>query len=120
MHGGEVRKGRTVSDETSPGPWRWDESGMSGELLDASGKKVIYIDRSHAWDPGDETLEVSPADARLIAAAPETAERLKLAVAMLGEAMGWLEDPSDYAQKGGRDFDARVRALLKRIDEGTK
>lgn len=103
-----------MSDETSPGPWRWEsecdltEPVSEGRLLDATGAEICNFGGGRQWE---ESAGTGPreADARLIAAAPRMRELLR-------EAMGWLGDPSAYAQDDGDDFDDRVRALLAEID----
>lgn len=93
-----------MSDEThTPGPWQWGDS----QLLDAAGAPVIRIDRSAAWEAGDEDLAVSDANARLIAAAPEMLALLRECVTVV-----------DGIQSDGlRDS---VAALLDRIDGKTR
>lgn len=71
-----------MSDEThSPGPWQWSE-GRNG-LLDANGRPLL---RCSGADAEHDVDCDNPADARLIAAAPDTKrerdELLKLAEAV--------------------------------------
>lgn len=53
----------------SPGPWAWTRHNTS--LVDARGSEVVY---NYCADP---RLRTSPADERLIAAAPELLDALK-------------------------------------------
>lgn len=99
-----------MSDEKpSPGPWRWTTAADdvpggrgSGVLVDATGEDVVAID--YNYGEGAE-IDVSPADARLIAAAPEM-------VALLRDAANWYcgEMPD------GSDRREAIRALLACID----
>ena len=93
--------GEAMSGETTPGPWVW--RWKSGELCTvgtppyAFGKSVLFPD-------DNQSVIVSDADARLIAAAPDLLEAVRQAKALIVSG-NWevdseisnLEDSLDYA-----------------------
>lgn len=87
----------------SPGPWRWDEGGIAyGTVLrDANDGEVLQ-----GYDDGNDgryvrgKVDVSEADARLIAAAPE----LLALVRRMADPLGICDEDRDAA----RDLIARI------------
>lgn len=91
-------RGAKEREPASPGPWDWrDEGGRYAVLEDARGGYVL----GHAV----EAWEITVADSRLLAAAPEL-------LALMREWAGALDldEPS---------LRVRTRALLTRIDTGS-
>lgn len=100
----QLQEGATMSDQkTSPGPWKWDEENR---LLDANGAFVIGQEPGRMGDT-DDIVVARPADARLIAAAPQLLALARTAARYLG-AFRRIEAESAFHDD--------VRALLKTID----
>lgn len=69
----------------SPGPWRIEPDAYSGGaawIKDAAGYAVVEAHRC------EQPLDISPDDARLIAAAPELLDALKMAMELAWQARG--------------------------------
>jgi hypothetical protein len=67
----------------TPGPWEWEvRKNCYRRLTGSHYASVIELDQSEYPGP-DATMDVTDADARLIAAAPELLEALSLLVSIL-------------------------------------
>jgi hypothetical protein len=71
-----------MKEKYTPGPWQWEgDAGYGHDKLSAPSGTVLGIDLSWSLEPGEgldgQSLELSDADARLIAAAPEMLEALQ-------------------------------------------
>jgi len=78
----------------SPAPWRWNE--YSGELVDVLDRKVVW------YEHNCERVNVRPADAALIAAAPTMAAEiveLKKRLALVGAQL--RSKDAELQSKGG-------------------
>jgi hypothetical protein len=110
-----------MTTKYTPGPWEW--LGGKYELTalrhchpDGGGNYVIWPE-AEVSDYGlsvTVTLDVSPADARLIAAAPELVEALRDAANRIDDMIEC--DAPGLAWSEARKSAARSRALLARIE----
>ena len=88
-----------ASDRPSPGPWA---AGGHGEIVDATGRPIHTLPR------------LSPADAALIAAAPETKRELDEALGLLAEA---FDAPPDFDDEADQSLVSRGSPLHLRVLE---
>jgi len=81
-----------MTDQHTPGPWRWvpepDYPWQYQDLMSASGEVVLSGEEA----PDPSGIEISHADARLIAAAPELLEAC--------ETLATLRDTDDWIATG--------------------
>lgn len=89
--------------EHTPGPWRWNHYPDGRKLLAGPDRAVIHCP--------DAPMTCDPADARLIAAAPELLEALLTALPYVEDAEG------DEGYKAGvvRRQAEQIRRLLDRV-----
>ena len=88
-----------MTKQHTPGPWRWvpqpDYSWQYQDLMSASGEVVLSGEEA----PDPSGIEISHADARLIAAAPDLLEALEALMvtidAQINAGLRW--DPEEVA-----------------------
>lgn len=101
----------------SPAPWTWaevhpaedEDSWPTWVRLDAADNQVVFVQ--------DGPVKISPADARLLAAAPEL---LAVAEDLYAAVVAWIEDECSKPAVAIEEDEtlAKARALFARI-EGT-
>jgi hypothetical protein len=108
----------------TPGPWRaeldqgqlgGEESGFALQRVEGGGKLIAEVGNAEA---ALDALDEWEANARLIAAAPEMAERLSARARLMG--LAWIKlAPADDAMAAAlREAATDDLALLSRLEEG--
>ena len=98
-----------MTEQHTPGPWRWvpqpDYSWQYQDLMSASGEVVLSGEEA----PDPSGIEISHANARLIAAAPELLDALEALIAYAAQEIGL--DPEECV---GGPF-APARAAIAKV-----
>ena len=122
-----------MTQQHTPGPWKWKWYSSPGEaqrLVSLDGEDILSAVDGQVYDDYDSDsahIDVSEANARLIAAAPDTAaelERVKALNAEMVQALTAISELADAQQKAGDNYCAisfvgdylrKIRAILAKV-----
>lgn len=109
-----------MTNKHTPGPWQWEKRGGAFRAIEGPSGPSVAVTEEYA---GDAWIDVSEANARLIAAAPEMLEALIQAAAHLSSGIqtiqGSHDEPPEPASQW--DYEAGLMAgdLLRLIAKAT-
>lgn len=73
----------------TPGPWQWEKRGGAFRAIEGASGTIVAVTEEYA---GDAWIDISEANARLIAAAPELLIELRQAVIQMGMAADCIQN----------------------------